>query len=187
MAHFSACLAFTNGLVKPCARHDSNVRPLPPQGSALSPELRARERQSIAASVNAAHGEGFPRCRRHHRLVRWASHERTRRTRTDIATEPVEPVIAAGCVGFPTPAAARPRWLATVLLRLPFGAVGLSFLLAFVTVITFIPGCEGDRVTHRTTVSGSELLHGKVHHPEQTVPGCPRPSPPPSRPRWPWS
>ena len=24
-----------------CARHDSNVRPLPPQGSALSPELRA--------------------------------------------------------------------------------------------------------------------------------------------------
>jgi hypothetical protein len=25
-----------------CARHDSNVRPLPPQGSALSPELRAR-------------------------------------------------------------------------------------------------------------------------------------------------
>ncbi len=30
------------GLNKPCARHDSNVRPLPPQGSALSPELRAR-------------------------------------------------------------------------------------------------------------------------------------------------
>jgi hypothetical protein len=26
-----------------CARHDSNVRPLPPQGSALSPELRARD------------------------------------------------------------------------------------------------------------------------------------------------
>jgi hypothetical protein len=25
-----------------CARHDSNMRPLPPQGSALSPELRAR-------------------------------------------------------------------------------------------------------------------------------------------------
>jgi hypothetical protein len=24
-----------------CARHDSNMRPLPPQGSALSPELRA--------------------------------------------------------------------------------------------------------------------------------------------------
>src|SRR5581483_1742869 len=29
------------GLVEPCARHDSNMRPLPPQGSALSPELRA--------------------------------------------------------------------------------------------------------------------------------------------------
>ena len=25
-----------------CARQDSNLRPLPPQGSALSPELRAR-------------------------------------------------------------------------------------------------------------------------------------------------
>jgi hypothetical protein len=25
-----------------CARHDSNMRPLPPQGSALSPELRAQ-------------------------------------------------------------------------------------------------------------------------------------------------
>ena len=29
-----------------CARQDSNLRPLPPQGSALSPELRARGRQS---------------------------------------------------------------------------------------------------------------------------------------------
>ena len=38
--------AFQNGphtlMVEPCARHDSNMRPLPPQGSALSPELRAR-------------------------------------------------------------------------------------------------------------------------------------------------
>ena len=42
MVHFSAFRALKNGLVKPCARHDSNVRPLPPQGSALSPELRAR-------------------------------------------------------------------------------------------------------------------------------------------------
>jgi folate-binding protein YgfZ len=32
-----------------CARHDSNMRPLPPQGSALSPELRARG-ESVAAS-----------------------------------------------------------------------------------------------------------------------------------------
>ena len=30
------------GTVKRCARQDSNLRPLPPQGSALSPELRAR-------------------------------------------------------------------------------------------------------------------------------------------------
>jgi hypothetical protein len=29
-----------------CARHDSNMRPLPPQGSALSPELRALGDQS---------------------------------------------------------------------------------------------------------------------------------------------
>ena len=28
--------------ISACARHDSNMRPLPPQGSALSPELRAR-------------------------------------------------------------------------------------------------------------------------------------------------
>ena len=28
-------------LLEPCARQDSNLRPLPPQGSALSPELRA--------------------------------------------------------------------------------------------------------------------------------------------------
>ncbi len=27
--------------IERCARHDSNMRPLPPQGSALSPELRA--------------------------------------------------------------------------------------------------------------------------------------------------
>jgi HD-GYP domain-containing protein (c-di-GMP phosphodiesterase class II) len=34
MAHFSAFRAFKNGLNKPCARHDSNVRPLPlKQGS----------------------------------------------------------------------------------------------------------------------------------------------------------
>ena len=39
-----------NGLVEPCARHDSNVRPLPPQGSALSPELRARGGDSVAAA-----------------------------------------------------------------------------------------------------------------------------------------
>jgi hypothetical protein len=38
----SAFRVLENGLNKPCARHDSNVRPLPPQGSALSPELRAR-------------------------------------------------------------------------------------------------------------------------------------------------
>ena len=31
MAHFSAFWAFENGLVEPCARHDSNVRPLPPR------------------------------------------------------------------------------------------------------------------------------------------------------------
>src|SRR2546422_2450621 len=34
-----------------CARHDSNMRPLPPQGSALSPELRARDGQCSRASV----------------------------------------------------------------------------------------------------------------------------------------
>ena len=31
-----------------CARHDSNMRPLPPQGSALSPELRALGTVSVA-------------------------------------------------------------------------------------------------------------------------------------------
>src|ERR671933_2076915 len=33
--------------VRVCARHDSNMRPLPPQGSALSPELRARSDASV--------------------------------------------------------------------------------------------------------------------------------------------
>ena len=33
MVHVSAFRAYENGLVEPCARHDSNVRPLPPQGS----------------------------------------------------------------------------------------------------------------------------------------------------------
>jgi hypothetical protein len=51
MAHFSAFRAFENGLFERCARHDSNVRPLPPQGSALSPELRARFFKLGAASV----------------------------------------------------------------------------------------------------------------------------------------
>ena len=31
-----------------CARHESNLRPLPPQGSALSPELRALGTASVA-------------------------------------------------------------------------------------------------------------------------------------------
>ena len=51
MVHSSAFQAVKNGLVKPCARHDSNVRPLPPQGSALSPELRARDGQSTSGSL----------------------------------------------------------------------------------------------------------------------------------------
>ena len=54
MAHFSAFRAFKNGLVEPCARHDSNVRPLPPQGSALSPELRARDRGVYRVCAGAA-------------------------------------------------------------------------------------------------------------------------------------
>jgi predicted nucleotidyltransferase len=37
-----AALVATISGTATCARHDSNVRPLPPQGSALSPELRAR-------------------------------------------------------------------------------------------------------------------------------------------------
>ena len=35
---------WTPAKVAACARQDSNLRPLPPQGSALSPELRARGR-----------------------------------------------------------------------------------------------------------------------------------------------
>ena len=48
-----------------CARHDSNMRPLPPQGSALSPELRARGDRSLAASRCDPRGrERRPRARR---------------------------------------------------------------------------------------------------------------------------
>ena len=42
-----------------CARHDSNVRPLPPQGSALSPELRARGKGQCspgAGNLDAVYG-----------------------------------------------------------------------------------------------------------------------------------
>ena len=42
--------AFRRRLAR-CARQDSNLRPLPPQGSALSPELRARGAASVAALV----------------------------------------------------------------------------------------------------------------------------------------
>ena len=45
-ATVSACLGDIQGEGSTrCARHDSNMRPLPPQGSALSPELRARGRE----------------------------------------------------------------------------------------------------------------------------------------------
>ena len=40
----------TRPLVGSCARHDSNVRPQPPQGCALSPELRAREGECSCAA-----------------------------------------------------------------------------------------------------------------------------------------
>ena len=47
----------------------------------------------------------------------------------------------------------------------------VAFLLTFVTVMTFIPSCSGpDRITHRTSVGGVELLHGQVAHPAQTPP-----------------
>jgi hypothetical protein len=48
--YFGVHTASKNRLVKPCARHDSNMRPLPPQGSALSPELRAPGTDSVAAA-----------------------------------------------------------------------------------------------------------------------------------------
>src|SRR6185312_17093476 len=57
-----------NGIVEPCARHDSNVRPLPPQGGALCPELRARERRSLPASATpqpaSCHSAGVGICGR---------------------------------------------------------------------------------------------------------------------------
>ena len=42
------------------ARRDSNPRPLPPEGSALSTELRARARQYIAAGAGATRGDPGP-------------------------------------------------------------------------------------------------------------------------------
>jgi hypothetical protein len=59
MVHFWAFRAFKNGLVEPCARHDSNVRPLPPQGSALSPELRARDWGVYRLSPHAPRAAGL--------------------------------------------------------------------------------------------------------------------------------
>jgi hypothetical protein len=49
----SSCPLFDH-LTGQCARHDSNMRPLPPQGSALSPELRARGGQCSRARAGPA-------------------------------------------------------------------------------------------------------------------------------------
>ena len=42
-----AVLPEDSRVARECARQDSNLRPLPPQGSALSPELRALGERSV--------------------------------------------------------------------------------------------------------------------------------------------
>src|SRR3954465_10882489 len=53
--------AATRGVARQCARQDSNLRPLPPQGSALSPELRARgwQVEPCLGAADLEHGVVF--------------------------------------------------------------------------------------------------------------------------------
>ena len=70
------------GTLYGCARQDSNLRPLPPQGSALSPELRAR---GTAVSVSAP---GGPRPRARRRRAPRRGRRRARGPGTALVTRP---------------------------------------------------------------------------------------------------
>ena len=99
---------------------------------------------------------------------------------------PAEPrTMRRGEAPFPTPILRRALGLRVLLGSLPMGVVPLTFGLGFITVMTWVPGCAGEAITHRTPVTGVQLLQGTVSHPPRRRPRsnspCPRPRPMPTR------
>jgi uncharacterized RDD family membrane protein YckC len=84
---------------------------------------------------------------------------------------PAEPrTMRRGEAPFPTPIVRRAPGLRVLLGSLPVGFVPLTFLLGFVTVMTWVPGCAGEDITHSTPVTGVQLLQGTVSDPASTPP-----------------
>jgi uncharacterized RDD family membrane protein YckC len=84
---------------------------------------------------------------------------------------PAEPrTMRRGEAPFPTPILRRAPGLRVLLGSLPMGVVPLTFLLGFLTVMTWVPGCAGEDITHRTPVTGVQLLQGTVSDPASTPP-----------------
>jgi uncharacterized RDD family membrane protein YckC len=84
---------------------------------------------------------------------------------------PAEPrTMRRGEAPFPTPIVRRAPGLRVLLGSLPLGGVPLTFLLGFVTVMTWVPGCAGEDITHSTPVTGVQLLQGTVSDPASTPP-----------------
>jgi uncharacterized RDD family membrane protein YckC len=76
--------------------------------------------------------------------------------------------VQRGHAPFATPVVARLRGLRTLLAAVPMGIVPVTFLFGFVTVMTYVPSCGGEDITHRTPVTGVELIHGTVSDPATT-------------------
>lgn len=84
---------------------------------------------------------------------------------------PAEPrTMRRGEAPFPTPILRRAPGLRWLLGSLPMGVVPFTFGLGFITVMTWVPGCAGEDITHRTPVTGVQLLQGTVSDPASTPP-----------------
>jgi uncharacterized RDD family membrane protein YckC len=66
-------------------------------------------------------------------------------------------------IDFPAPVVRRVPGLRRLLGGLPLGVAPIGFLVSFVTLSTYVPGCVGDDVTSTTTVSGRDVLAGHAH------------------------
>ena len=66
-------------------------------------------------------------------------------------------------VDFPAPVVRRVPGLRRLLGGLPLGVAPIGFLVSFVTLSTYIPGCSGDTITSSTTISGRDVLAGRAH------------------------
>jgi len=84
---------------------------------------------------------------------------------------PAEPrTMRRGEAPFPTPILRRAPGLRVLLSSLPMGVVPLTFGLGFITLMTWVPGCAGEDITHSTPVTGVQLLQGTVSDPASTPP-----------------